>query len=164
MLSTPGGDDHVLGPAHHRLRSEMQRLLRAAALPVDADRRDAVGEVGRHHHVAADVEALLADLADAAGNHVLDRRGIDPASLDQRIEHGGAEIGRMPVAQGPAAPPTRRAQRLDDISFGHQLLLGSVDQARTKIPSLLKFLAAWSSIRAHSPGLIPPAAASIGSS
>src|SRR3546814_5227942 len=53
-----GRDDYVLRAAHHRLGSEMQRLLRRAALPVDGNGGNAVGEAGGEHHVEADVQAL----------------------------------------------------------------------------------------------------------
>ena len=42
-----GGDDHVLRAAHHRLGGEMDRLLRAAALAVDADRPERCPEASR---------------------------------------------------------------------------------------------------------------------
>src|SRR5207342_3402296 len=160
----PGGDYHILGAAHHCLRSEVQGLLGATALPVDADRGNAVGQVGRHDHVAADVEALLADLANAADDHIFDHGGIDSALHDQCIEHGRAEIRWVPFAQRPAAPPARGAQRLDYIGFGHQLPPVSVDQARTNIPALASVRAVPLSIKAHSPGLRSPSGASIGSS
>ena len=71
------------------------------------------------HHVAPDVEALLADLADAAGDDVLDRGRVDPASHHQRIEHRRAEVGRMPVPQRAAALGPGGAERVDDIGLCH---------------------------------------------
>ena len=100
-----GGDDHVLGAAHHRLGGEMDRLLRGAALAVDGDRRDADRQLRGEHRVAADVEGLLAGLADAAHDDVLDRGRVDAGALDQGVEHLRGQVGRMPVLERPARRP-----------------------------------------------------------
>ena len=65
------------------------------------------------------MEGLLAHLADAAHDHVLDRRRIDAGALDQRIEYFGCHVGGMPVLQRPASFPTGGAGGGDDIGFGH---------------------------------------------
>jgi hypothetical protein len=91
--------------------------------PVDRNGRDAVGQTRRQHGVAADVKALLAALAHAAHDHVVDRRGIDPAALDDRVEHGSTEVDGMPARKRAAAPPAGRAHRFDDIGFRHQQVL-----------------------------------------
>ena len=109
--------DHVLGAAHHRLGGKVDRLLGASALAVDRNGRNAVGKLRGHHHVPADVKALLADLLDAADDHVVDGRAVDAGSLDQRIEDGGAEIGRVPVLQRSFALATGGPYGVDDIGF-----------------------------------------------
>ena len=47
--------------------------------------------------VAADVERLLADLHDAAHDHVVDERGIEVVALDERRSTCGGEVDRVPV-------------------------------------------------------------------
>src|SRR5665213_3854198 len=66
-------DHHVHRARHHRLRREVQRLLRGTALAVDRRRGNALGERRGEYGVARDVHRLLADLHDAAQNHVVDR-------------------------------------------------------------------------------------------
>ena len=62
----------------------MKRLLTAAALAVDADCRDALWKLGGKYEVAADVEALFADLADATDDDVVDAVLIDVAAPIRR--------------------------------------------------------------------------------
>ncbi len=76
----------------------MDRLLAAAALAVDGHGGDRLWKRGCEHHVATYVEALLADLPDAADDDVVDRRRVDPRALDERVEYGRAQIDRVPVA------------------------------------------------------------------
>ena len=90
--------------------------------------------------------------------------GSIPLRPTKRIEHGGTKVGGMPFTQGPTAPPTCRAQRFDNISFGHQLPFVSVDQASTKVPVLESARALSTSISAQLPGAKPSTGASIGSS
>ena len=92
------------------------------------------GSVGGQHHVAADVEALLADLADAADDDVVDRRRVDAGTRRERIEDFRAQVGRMPVAQRAAAPAACGAQRFDDIGFGHCDLLRSLPRTKKGAP------------------------------
>ena len=101
----------------------MERLLRRAALAVDRHGGNAVGQQRGQHHVAADVEALLADLADAADDDVVDRRGVDAGARGEGIEDFRAHIGRMPIAKRAAALAAGGAHCFDDIGFGHGDLL-----------------------------------------
>jgi hypothetical protein len=101
----PCRNHHVLGAAHHRLGGEVDRLLRRAALAVDRHCGHALRKLRGEHGVAADVEGLLARLADAAHDDVLDRGGIEAGALDQRIEDLGGHVGRMPVLQAPPRLP-----------------------------------------------------------
>ena len=79
-----GGDDDVVGAGDDALGGEVGRLLRRAALAVDGGGGHRLGEAGGEHGVAADVEALVADLHDAAHDHVVDERGIEVVALDER--------------------------------------------------------------------------------
>ena len=67
------------------------------------------------------MEGLLADLADAAGDDVVDRRRVDAGALDQRVEHRGAEVDRMHVLERAVAAAAGGAHRVDDIGFSHWL-------------------------------------------
>src|SRR3546814_19944391 len=76
------GDRDVIGAGDHALRGEVRSLLARTALPVDRGAGDALGETSGEKRRAGDVECLVADLADASGDHVVD---------DGRVE---VEIGR----------------------------------------------------------------------
>ena len=100
--STPGGDrrahrharhaldagrDHdVVRAGDHALGGEVHRLLGRPALAVDRRARHRLGEPGGEHGVAADVDALVADLHDATHDHVVDQRGIEVVALDERAQ------------------------------------------------------------------------------
>ena len=100
----------------------MQRLLRGAALPVDRGAGHALRQFRGHDGVAGDVVGLLAGLHHAAHDHVLDLRGIGARALDQRIQHDGGEIGRMPASETPSLAAAGGAGGGDDISLGHLLI------------------------------------------
>ena len=51
-----------------------------------------IGRPGLQPGVAADVEGLLADLLDAAGDHVLDVARRDAGALDHRLERLAQQI------------------------------------------------------------------------
>ena len=63
---------------------------------------------------------LLAGLADTAHDDVLDIHGIDARAVDQRIEHSGGEIGRMPARQPAAFASAGGARGGDDIGLDHE--------------------------------------------
>src|SRR3546814_15788275 len=112
----------------------MQRLLRRAALPVDGNGGNAVGKPGGEHHVAADMKALLADLADTADDHILDRLRVNVRAVDQRVQHLGAKIGRVPVLERTAAATAGGPPGFDDIGFSHWRLPGRTKRrSRAKI-------------------------------
>ena len=71
------------------------------------------------HRVAADMEGLLARLADAAHDHIVDRGRIDPGAVDQGVQHLRGQIDRVPVLQRAAALAPGGAHRIDDIGLGH---------------------------------------------
>ena len=74
-----GGNHHIHGPRHDRLRSKMNRLLRRSALPIDARARHRLGQLRRQHRIARHVARLLAHLADTSHEHIVDgaRIGVD---------------------------------------------------------------------------------------
>ncbi len=118
----PGGDDDVHLPAHHRRGGEVERLLAAAALAVDAGAGDAFGQARRQDGIARDIARLLRELADAAHDDVLDQRRVGVSAVDERIQHLPREIGGMPPGQPSAAAASRSTRGGDDIGGFHGTL------------------------------------------
>ncbi len=100
----------------------MRRLLRRAALAIDRGGGHGLGEPGREHGVAADVGGLLADLHDAAHDHVVDQLGIDLVALDERLQRLGGEIDGVPVAQLAVALSASGTDGIDDDGGAHVLV------------------------------------------
>ena len=101
----------------------MDRLLRGAALPVDRRPGYVLGEAGGEPRVASDVEGLLADLRDAAGDVVFDQARIDPGTADDLLQDLSQEIDRMEVLERAVPLADRRPNGLDDDGFpdlGHR--------------------------------------------
>ena len=78
-----------------------------------------LGEAGGQHGVAADVERLLADLHDAAHDHVVDQGRVEVVALDQGLQGLGAQVGGVPVAELPVALAPGGADCVDDDGVGH---------------------------------------------
>ena len=114
-----GRDHDVVRAGDHTLRGEVRGLLRRTALAVDrgADRR--LGETGGERGVAADVEALVADLHHAAHDHVFDEGGIDVVAVDERLQHVGGEVDGVDVLQLAVAASERGTDCVDDDGSGH---------------------------------------------
>ena len=108
------GDDHVVRAGHHGLRREVQRLLGRPALAVDRDAGHLLGKSGGEPARPGDVAGLGADGVDATEEHVLDRGRVDVGALDQRLQHVGAEVGRVHVGQTAAALADGRPDGVDD--------------------------------------------------
>src|SRR5260221_11307826 len=72
------------------------------------------GEPRRDPGVARHVAALLAGLADAAGDDIIDQRRVDVVALEQRSQREPEEIGRMPTCKRTLALADRRPERVDD--------------------------------------------------
>src|SRR3989344_2960456 len=110
----------VLRAAHHRLRSELHRLLRRTALAIDGDGRNAVGQLRGENGVAAQIHRLLAALHHAAGNDVIDRLGIEIVARRDCVEHRCAQIDRVDTGETAAATATSGANRIYDICMSHR--------------------------------------------
>src|SRR5438105_305404 len=67
----------------------------------------------------AAVEGLLADLHDAAHDHVLDESGIEVVAGDEGLERLGGEIDRVPVLQLPVPAADGRPDGVDDDGVRH---------------------------------------------
>lgn len=127
-------DDQVLGSGEHALRREVDRLLRGAALPVDGDAGDLLGQAYREPCRPGDVARLGADRVQAAEDHVLHRRRVHPGPLHQGPQDVRAEVGGVDGRQASPAPPHGRAYRVDYVGLGHGDSSGS-GQVRRAIPS-----------------------------
>ena len=75
--------------------------------------------LGRQHRVAPDLHRLLAALADAAHDDIVDGLGIDPAALDHSIKRSCGKIDRMDAGEPPSAFAPGGADGFDDIGFWH---------------------------------------------
>src|SRR5262249_43467009 len=108
--------------ADHR-RSERGRLLRRAALAVDRRRRDFHRKPLREPGDARDVERLLADLRDAAADHLADLARIDLRPLDRSALHGAEQVRGVESRESPAALPDRATNGFYDVDLAHDRLL-----------------------------------------
>ena len=97
----------------------MQGLLARPALAVDGRSRHGVGEAGGQRRVAGHVERLLARLAHAAGDHVVDQGRVEVVALHQRSQDVGQQVDGMPVLERAVAPAQRGADGVDDHRGGH---------------------------------------------
>src|SRR3954454_1209517 len=111
-------------------RAEVHGLLSRAALAVDRRRGRLDGQALLEPCVARDVEGLLAELRDTAGDDVFDLGWIDPGAAED-LGVGPAEqlrrVGVLVVALLPVPTPDRRANRLDDDDLAALLLSHSRD-------------------------------------
>jgi hypothetical protein len=78
---------------------------RRAALAVDGGGGHRLGPAGGEHGVAADVEALGADLHDAAHDHVVDQGGVEVVALGEGLEHLGGQVGGCQPESWPLRLP-----------------------------------------------------------
>ena len=114
--STPPAITMSYAPADDPLRREVRRLLARAALPVDRGGRHRLGPARREHALPADVQRLLADLTDAAGDDVLDPapgRGRCaapvPSARRRAVRPGGRRTALPPAC--PCRTPYGRRRR-----------------------------------------------------
>jgi hypothetical protein len=113
----PPSDRHVVDAGGDQSGAEVDRLLGGAALAVDGGRRGLDREARLEPGVATDVDALLAELLRAAGDHVTYLGGLDPGPLDQLRVALGQQVrgmGLLVIALLLVAAPDRSADCLDD--------------------------------------------------
>ena len=113
------GDDEVLGPAHHALRGEVQRLLRRTALAVQRHAGHLLRQSGGQPAGPGDVAGLRPDHVDAAEDDVLDLRRVDARTLDERLEHMRAQVSGVRLGQTTVAAADGGADCFDEIRLGH---------------------------------------------
>jgi hypothetical protein len=111
--------DQVGRPGQDGLRGEVHGLLRGAALPVDGDAGDLLGEAGGEPAGAGDVAGLRADGVDAAEHDVLDGGRVDLRPVHEGGEDVRAEVGGVHPGEPAAAPPDGGADGVDDVCLGH---------------------------------------------
>ncbi len=131
MTSTPQASGHVDHAAGHERGGEVGGLLRRAALGVDGGVGDRLGEAGAEPGRAADVEGLLADLADAAGDDLADGRRVDARPLDGGLLGGGQQVGRVDGGEPAATATNGGADGFDDHDIRHGRNLSGAGAAGT---------------------------------
>src|SRR5205823_5167878 len=109
----------VVDAGHDRLGGEVGGLLGRAALAVDGGADHRLGKAGGEGGVAAHVEALLADLHDAAHDHVFDQCRVEVVAGDQRPEGLGGQVNRVPVLQLAVPAAYGRPDGVDDDGGRH---------------------------------------------
>ena len=88
---------------------------------------DRLGEAGRERRVATDVDGLVADLHDAAHDHVLDERRVEAVAVDERLERVRREVDGVDVLELAVAASERGADGVDDDGGGHGCLQGATN-------------------------------------
>jgi len=116
-------DRDVAGPSLDQVRREVDRLLPAAALPVDGRRRNFVRKIRRQQHIARNVRTLFANLVHAAEDDILYHLRFDPGVLHDFIQDVRSQVIGMHARKRPTAPSHRRPHRLNDDHFSHCFLL-----------------------------------------
>ena len=69
------------------------------------------------------MKALLANLAHAADDDIVNARGIDPAAVNQSVEDLRTQVRGVPVLQRAAASSAGRPSRFDNVSLRHHYVL-----------------------------------------
>ena len=108
----------VLRAAHDRLRREVHRLLRRAALAVYRGARHVFGQPSDHPRRARNVAGQRAYGVDAAVDHIIHRTRVDTRAFHQRAQRMGAEVCRVNACKRAFLLADRRADGIDDIGLG----------------------------------------------
>ena len=114
MDSTPPPMNTSPSPTAIACAAELIAWSPRPAQPVDGQPADLDRQAGQQHGHPGDVAVVLAGLVGAAEDDVLDEAGIDAGPVDDRAQHGRRQVVRPHGGQGPAVPPDRRADGLDD--------------------------------------------------
>jgi hypothetical protein len=135
-------DGHVVLAGDQAGGGEVHRLLGRAALTVHGHAGDAQRPARGDHRGAGDVEGLLADLAHAAPDDVVDLRGVNAGLLRQGLQHVGRQVHRVDARQ--RASRLSLADRRPDCPYdnrvtchGFLLDVASVVARRISILSLI---------------------------
>ena len=114
ITSTPQASADVDDAGADERRGEVGGLLARPALRVDRRGRRRQRQPGRQPGGAGDVEALLADLADAAADDLADLGRVDAGALDDRLLDDAEQLGRMDAREAATTATDRRANGIDD--------------------------------------------------
>ena len=117
--STPPPMPSWICPREDALRDVRHRGEPAPAQAIHGLPRDGEGKPGGEHRAAGDVEGLLADLRDAAEDHVLHPFSGHPAPLERCAEHVGRQVDGVNSGQAPLPLPAGGPDCIDDEGLGH---------------------------------------------
>ena len=125
----------------------MHRLLRGAALPVDGRAGTASGHPAASTALRPTLKVCSPTCDDAAPDHVVDERGVEPGALDERPQHVGGQVDRVDVRTVHRRAARRAYGGFDDHGIAHQ--------DGRQVPPVLELLqalrATCSAIRSCSP-------------
>ena len=113
------GEGDIDDAAADQRGGEVGGLLATAALGVDGGGRGGDGQPGAEPCGAGDVERLLADLADAAADDLIDLGRVDAGPVDDGLLDGGQHLGRVHGGQAAVALADGRADGVDDDDVAH---------------------------------------------
>src|SRR6266540_3171333 len=113
------GDGDVAYAGLNEVGGEVNGLLARTALPVDRGRGSRDWKAGGEPCVARNVERLLANLAHAAEDHVLDQLRLDAGPIDDLFQHERTEDDGMHVLELSVAATDRCPHGLNDHGFAH---------------------------------------------
>ena len=126
---------HLDAAAHHDVfetgadhrRAERRRLLARSALRIDSSGSDFQRQSGRQPSDARDVERLLADLRNAAADHLADLFAVEAAALQSSELYGAEQVRRHQSGQTLAAFADGATDRFDNVDVLHTLALQQAD-------------------------------------
>ena len=118
MLSTPPATNSVTLAGAHAARGVQHGGEAAAAQAVDRQPARSDRQPGQQRRVARDVAAVLAGLAGAAGNDVLDILRGEGVALEQPGDHRGEQVVRTYPGQRAGVPAEGGPQSVVDEGGG----------------------------------------------
>src|SRR5690606_42070796 len=90
------------------------------ALAVNGDTGNGFRQPGCQNGGTAQVEGLRTDLADTTDDHVVHPAGVDASAGQQCINHDGAQIGRVHLAQPAVTAASGGANGINNIGVCHR--------------------------------------------
>jgi hypothetical protein len=115
----PAGHDQIGRTRHDRLGAKGNRLLTGTALPVHGDAGNLLGIAGGQPREPGDVARLPPDGVDAAGDHILNRGGVDIDPVEQSAPRVSTQVDGMYPGQCAVALANRGTYSVNDVRLSH---------------------------------------------